>query len=1579
MSFLILSIEFFLSLFFSRIDGEVTLLKEVLSKKSKPVSDLTDFVVCHTLDQMGPAGYNGVMTTDATQRGNITKTLNAIQHNNGEKIIDTYIWRAKKIEKDSQVYDVDVVYGENTNPPPGYQKCEKTLTPQCDSNSKAYLCYRTINEDDHAMIQKRANEMGVTSCSSYETKMVEEEKTTSLKTDSPAIEFGKVLKLETLGLLTSIVSTPSSMFNNHFSNNFVNDFVNKVFTRLNTMSDDELNSFDTKILSNVTLPGLIELQVVCDSLQVTSTGGSNLSYGTNESSMIIALKKFQLALTRKFLTCGYLQKRLLGVDMLMEWIRCARINDSKKSNSITSSSKEEEHKKKDDTDSDDSNDSMDHNRRRGGGSRRGGVYHYGGGVGYSVAAGGRYNNPIYNHGYNNYNNQLSSDEEEEDVPKHAEWISVSELLQWMEDNSIIEVLLMGNKHLCDRAKKLHAMNPTKKTENMIKIEHFPGVTGHPQVAKKAFQYNKKLKTSLIKFLSCPNKEKIMENQGYGGLTPKVLDVIWLGVRGNNMNVSAADTIIGALRKSTRSLPVDSFKYFVSKYFSDSSFGDPNSSFQVRESIIKLISSFSKRSYKRYEMLQQSGNDTDSSDSDATKEEKKKKDKNIFEEICANRELWINCLDRLFELCFPTTNACSEIIQCSDISVRGVCDGNFLEAVDMWDSDQSMVERYLIKMIVLLQKINTTKKQSINYKEIQLDACRSLSGLQSKVYDLYTSKTNPELLPEKVFELLLSLCESSINIDILSSLITFASRISYASNSPNPNDPNIVDLTSKRLKQLHTHLLKMDQEEEGRDNSRDNSRTGILWKWIQFSVSFTDDIDIDNKPIIIKSDELIKMYNDLIIPSMNNRSMQGSCKLDSSNLSSLYWSALKKVNVESNKIKINGKKTSYLGFNELDGIDCVWSFLSNETNDTTALLMMSRIVRALLNQHGSLKSNPFDTSAKAIVWKNFIHRIHIETKKLVNDIGARKSSVKYLIQMFRKFMIESQNVKLEYDENMPEMLVGSTVWVTWCHNKNYHGEITEYMTDGENQGKHRVIYDDNDIKFYKIRLEPNTYGSGNELVAPNNDNETDIHIFHIDKWNPSVAAPPELENEKTYAIRCALGQFQYETKDNDNNEQEDYFTCLFNLLSTKDVERDVMHNVWKLINLLPKHPKRQLLLTNCMKGDDWSTIIQSKSPLQLFYSIQLIQQQLIDAPEWSVQFIDSGGFDYLVNTLLKMDITLLVQDPLSRECVYTMITLFQHFLKKSLIMDHDQKLYFSISNNGFSDLISHLLKHLLIILRVIGKEAKEELQELEDEKSSNNLTKSRRSRRDAGNVSKSKNMKEKEREKEKELRHQRDSKVIGIIITTLATLCSRDDSSNEFNSKRAILSFIEFNQLEELLRIGCIDMARNTVRVQISMCIQNICKIATDKADYSNIWSFFVGILLRVGMDPKEMTLLQHQSTSKEYLTLLSTILLGGTQANVLQRELLLDVINVSANVLMKNQALKDGMLIGLFTCLRQSIGCISTATAEGSGETDIEENNKLFDSLSTYIISSCLFPTETTTEESKVKDGKEILTINSPT
>jgi len=70
MSFLILSIEFFLSLFFSRIDGEVTLLKEVLSKKSKPVSDLTDFVVCHTLDQMGPAGYNGVMTTDATQRGN---------------------------------------------------------------------------------------------------------------------------------------------------------------------------------------------------------------------------------------------------------------------------------------------------------------------------------------------------------------------------------------------------------------------------------------------------------------------------------------------------------------------------------------------------------------------------------------------------------------------------------------------------------------------------------------------------------------------------------------------------------------------------------------------------------------------------------------------------------------------------------------------------------------------------------------------------------------------------------------------------------------------------------------------------------------------------------------------------------------------------------------------------------------------------------------------------------------------------------------------------------------------------------------------------------------------------------------------------------------------------------------------------------------------------------------------------------------------------------------------------------------------------------------------------------------------
>ena len=119
-----------------------------------------------------------------------------------------------------------------------------------------------------------------------------------------------------------------------------------------------------------------------------------------------------------------------------------------------------------------------------------------------------------------------SSDDEDAIPSHAEWITVEILLEWFESASIVEVLLMGNKHLSEQARKLHATHPTAETMALCRMERYPGVTGHPQVAKKSFQFNKKSKTSLIKFLSCPHKKRYGPGGGYGGLTPQVLDVIW---------------------------------------------------------------------------------------------------------------------------------------------------------------------------------------------------------------------------------------------------------------------------------------------------------------------------------------------------------------------------------------------------------------------------------------------------------------------------------------------------------------------------------------------------------------------------------------------------------------------------------------------------------------------------------------------------------------------------------------------------------------------------------------------------------------------------------------------------------------------------------------------------------------------------------------------------------------------------------------------------------------------------------------------------------------------------------------------
>jgi hypothetical protein len=79
-------------------------------------------------------------------------------------------------------------------------------------------------------------------------------------------------------------------------------------------------------------------------------------------------------------------------------------------------------------------------------------------------------------------------------------------------------------------------------------------------------------------------------------------------------------------------------------------------------------------------------------------------------------------------------------------------------------------------------------------------------------------------------------------------------------------------------------------------------------------------------------------------------------------------------------------------------------------------------------------------------------------------------------------VRSRKIKLQYDEDLPEMLIGAKVDVTWCQNRFYPGEVEDYETDGEHAGMHKIIYADGDIKYYRIRLVPTQSGSSYLLKA-----------------------------------------------------------------------------------------------------------------------------------------------------------------------------------------------------------------------------------------------------------------------------------------------------------------------------------------------------------------------------------------------------------------------------------------------------------------------------------------------------------------
>ena len=111
----------------------------------------------------------------------------------------------------------------------------------------------------------------------------------------------------------------------------------------------------------------------------------------------------------------------------------------------------------------------------------------------------------------------------------------------------------------------------------------------------------------------------------------------------------------------------------------------------------------------------------------------------------------------------------------------------------------------------------------------------------------------------------------------------------------------------------------------------------------------------------------------------------------------------------------------------------------------------------------------------------------------------------------------------YDPSLPEMLVESKVRVSWYRGDTYCGKIVRYHSEGEHAGMHECVYDDGEIKFYKIIVN-----KMNNMVAPNNGVSCDLHTISLVKTAPAMmggakpkSAGGKVENELKKEMVVAL--------------------------------------------------------------------------------------------------------------------------------------------------------------------------------------------------------------------------------------------------------------------------------------------------------------------------------------------------------------------------------------------------------------------------------------------------------------------------
>ena len=119
------------------------------------------------------------------------------------------------------------------------------------------------------------------------------------------------MTMNNLEQIVKILTKPYKWYVSKFQDSFFPKFQTCVFNRLSTLNNLELQSLDQNKLNNIL--HLVEKLLL---ETIDNFSGDEM------------LEKFQLQLSRTLLTCNFLNKRLLGVELLVEWIQRTERKDN---------------------------------------------------------------------------------------------------------------------------------------------------------------------------------------------------------------------------------------------------------------------------------------------------------------------------------------------------------------------------------------------------------------------------------------------------------------------------------------------------------------------------------------------------------------------------------------------------------------------------------------------------------------------------------------------------------------------------------------------------------------------------------------------------------------------------------------------------------------------------------------------------------------------------------------------------------------------------------------------------------------------------------------------------------------------------------------------------------------------------------------------------------------------------------------------------------------------------------------------------------------------------------------------------